>query len=1011
MLNNRVGNYRRGLTLRLSTVVSVLACVALLGTASLLCAQPTSSPVAWAFGTAAGTETLTITPSAALTATPTVLTQGATGLDFTSAGGTCARGSASSCTVNVKFAPTTNGLRFGAVVLTDSNGTTAVPLSGVGTGAAAIFVPGTISTLAGVQYLTPDSAECIENGDNGAATAAHFCGPNSFAFDGSGNLYIADWQNAVVRKVSTKGTISLFAGIPAGSGKSLCTTTGTGGTPDAYGDGCVATQATLSYPEAVMVDGAGNLYITDSGDNMVRVVNAKTSVISIFAGTPSPSSGCKPASPATQSTVPYTGDGDAATSAVMCYPNALAEDTNGNIYISDYFNNMIHVVTPSTGIINTVVGNSTVSALAPPSCATAGTITVGDGCLANATFLTEPQDITFDGAGNLYIADYLDNAIRKVTGESVTSSGAVTIGTITSIAGSQSTNHTGDGGPATAATIDGPFGVRVDGAGNVYFSENYGNTIREISTSGIISTVAGEFVQSSGVSGLGVTGYTGDGGPATSAQLNAPTRIAVDGVGNIWIADYGNNVVRAVNVSGVNVTVNKVVTPNTVTVPAFASTSVGAASTAQDVTLMNNGTSPLSLTVPVGVPTDFNLNGTGNTCIASAFPLAAGGTCVFAIEFEPTVSGSIAENLLLTDNSVTGATQDIALSGTSIAETQTITFANPGTQVYGGTLTLNATASSGLAVSYSITAGSSIASLSGDVLSFSGTGSVTVQATQAGNGSYAAATPVSQQFSVGTETQTITFANPGTQTYGSGAITLNATASSGLTITYTVTTGNSIASVSGSSLTLTGAGSVTIQASQPGNTNIAAATPVSQTFNVVEAAYTLPSPSAVAAVSIASAGGSGTTTFSVTSQNYAGTINFTTNVSTTNGTAGDVTASASPVTLTAGGTGTSTLTITTTSGAANHAPKLPWKGAGALMACAVLLGAPFSLRRKRTMAVVLTGLAISLVGFMMACSSGGSSTPTPTPTQAARTYTVTVTPAGTGTVANPAALTVTVTVQ
>jgi subtilase family serine protease len=170
---------------------------------------------------------------------------------------------------------------------------------------------------------------------------------------------------------------------------------------------------------------------------------------------------------------------------------------------------------------------------------------------------------------------------------------------------------------------------------------------------------------------------------------------------------------------------------------------------------------------------------------------------------------------------------------------QTITFPNPGTQTYGvGTITLTATASSGLAVTYSVTSGP--ATVSGSTLTITGAGSVTVQASQAGNSTYAAATPVSVTFTVNQEPQTIAFPNPGTQTYGAGAVTLAATASSGLAVTYSVTSGP--ATVSGSTLTITGAGLVTVQASQAGNTNYLAATPVSVTFTVNQASQTITFP-------------------------------------------------------------------------------------------------------------------------------------------------------------------------
>jgi hypothetical protein len=247
--------------------------------------------------------------------------------------------------------------------------------------------------------------------------------------------------------------------------------------------------------------------------------------------------------------------------------------------------------------------------------------------------------------------------------------------------------------------------------------------------------------------------------------------------------------------------------------------------------------------------------------------------------------------------------------------------------------------------------------------------------------------------------QTITFPNPGTQTLGVAPITLTATASSSLPVSYSVISGP--AAVSGSTLTITGVGSVMVRATQSGNTTYAAATPVSVSFAVVATpTYTLAgSPT----ISLA-AGSSATVTLSLTSTNYAGTVIL---AASSNSTA--VSASASAVTLTAGSSATSTLTITAGPNAANHAPEIKWRSGRTMVFCVLLLGASFTLRRKRAMTSLMAAFTFSLAGFLMSCG-GGSSTTKPTAV-AARTYTITVTPTGTGTVTNPQVVSITVMVQ
>jgi uncharacterized protein (TIGR03437 family) len=346
--------------------------------------------------------------------------------------------------------------------------------------------PGTITTIAGNQALGIGYT-----GDGAAATSAQLNLPFQAVFAG-GNLYISDQVNNVIRYVTgSTGIITTIAGDNiAGYTK----------------DGVAATTSELSSPTGIWVDSSGDLYIADTGNAAVRMVNTK-GIISTVAGV--------------ESTPGYQGDGFGALSAELLKPSSVAFDSAGNMYIADSGNNVIRKVTPSTAanpdVISTYAGlyNGGVPGY------------LGDGKPATEAELSDPVAIALDSAGNLYIADSNNSVIRKVTAST---------GIITTIAGQGPTasNYFGDGGPAIFAHLDHPKGVAVDAAGNVYISDTFNQRIRMVSPNGIINTVVG----------TGVLGYSGDGGAAVAAQLNFPAGLSIDSAGNIYIADNGNSVIR-----------------------------------------------------------------------------------------------------------------------------------------------------------------------------------------------------------------------------------------------------------------------------------------------------------------------------------------------------------------------------------------------------------------------------------------------------------------------------------
>ena len=336
------------------------------------------------------------------------------------------------------------------------------------------------------------------SGDGGIADSAKLNSPFGVAVDASGNLFIADEYNKVIRKVSTNGIITTVAG---------------NGTYGYSGDGGSATSAKLNYPTGVAVDASGNLFIADEENHRIRKVST-SGVITTVAG---------------NGTKGYNGDGGIADSAELYYPTGVAVDASGNLFIADQYNNRIRKVSKS-GIITTVAGNGY----------GAGTNNggySGDGGSAISAELNGPNDVAVDAIGNLFIADQGNNVIRKVS----------TTGIITTVAGNGILGYSGDGGSADSAELNYPTGVAVDASGNLFIADYNNHRIRKVSTNGITTTVAGN----------GTPGYSGDGGSADSAELYYPSGVAVDASGNLFIADLNNNRIREVIGGAVPVTITK----------------------------------------------------------------------------------------------------------------------------------------------------------------------------------------------------------------------------------------------------------------------------------------------------------------------------------------------------------------------------------------------------------------------------------------------------------------------
>jgi sugar lactone lactonase YvrE len=603
---------------------------------------------AQAVGTTGGEQSITVKAGAAGTvASIGILTQGISGLNFAAGIGanTCASATLAvnnTCSVSVTFTPAWPGLRSGAIVLLDSASRVlgTAYISGAGIGGLGVLRTGNILPVAGNGFIAPPIL------DGGNAIAAPLDSPSSVALDGAGNLYIADRGHNRIRKIdAASGIIATIAG---------------NGLAAYSGDGLASTDpgVSLSSPSGVDVDGAGNVYIADTANNVIREIVAATGIISTIAGSGAPGG---------------NGDDGAATSATLNQPRGVTIDASGNLYIADTANHRIRRVDPFTGIITTIAGNG----YTDPSTGAGGDS--GYGGAANQAELSFPYAVAFDPAGNMYIADSGNNAVRIVA----ISGGVLSASSIiNTYAGIGAAGYAGDSDSAAAAELNAPSGVAVDAAANVYIADTGNDTIRKVSGStGLISTIArnnvGEYVYNNG-------------GPY-AVSIYGPLGLMLDGAGDLYFADALNNRIREIqsNFGILDYT--------------GAPVSQGSQSAAQSMIVENDGNAPLDL---ASIAPDSNSAVDASTTCAAAPPsLAVNDNCIVAAVFAPTAVG----DPLLGHVNVAAATPDspldIELIGDAIAVGQTSTALtsslNP--SGFGQAVTLTATVSAGSSLSGTVT--------------------------------------------------------------------------------------------------------------------------------------------------------------------------------------------------------------------------------------------------------------------------------------------------------------------
>ena len=456
-------------------------------------------------------------------------------------------------------------------------------------------------TAAGVWSNFAGSGTAGYSGDGGPAAAAELAAPHDLTVDMGGDVVIADGTR--VREASATGMIWTVAG----DGYVL-----------AVGDGMPATSAILHQPAAVALDAAGNLFIADTGTERIRVVPA-SGIIETLAGT---------------GTAGYNQDGVAATAGELDAPTGIALDPWGNLFLADRNNQRVREI--AAGIINTFAGTGGVGTgqeglapadtplrgprgvcagkdgsvyivdtdnhrvlVAPPQ----GTVSTfagngspgdaGDGGAARLGQLNRPGACAIDGSGDVFIADTYSHRIRKVTPD----------GVIHSVAGTGIPGYGGDGGSACAAALYAPAGVAVDGNGEVFIADTGNHAIRVVTTDGIIHTIAGN----------GVAGFAGDGGDAAAAQLSSPAGMLLDGAGNLYFADTGNNRVRLLAPQSGTEAVGPAPVSGPLALVNAASQVQGAVAPGEIVTIYGTGLGP-----PSGVTGSFDASGVIGDLLAGA---------------------------------------------------------------------------------------------------------------------------------------------------------------------------------------------------------------------------------------------------------------------------------------------------------------------------------------------------------------------------------------------------------
>ena len=365
--------------------------------------------------------------------------------------------------------------------------------------AQSTYEPYTFTTLAGLAQFDLNGDPVGDSSADGAGSEARFAGPSGVVADSTGTVYVADAHNNTIRKVTPAGVVTTLAGLagPDGSGSA----DGTGSAARFYG------------PSGVAMDSAGNVYVADSYNNTIRKVTL-AGVVMTLAGLAGPNGSGSGSADGTGSAAQFNG------------PSGVAVDSAGNAYVADTGNHTIRKVTPA-GVVTTLAG-------------LAGSDGSADGTGSEARFYG-PSGVAMDSTGNGYVADTENHTIRKVT----------PAGVVTTLAGLTQPNPDGLGGfvggsadgTGSAARFHYPYGVAVDSAGNVYVADAGNHTIRKVTATGVVTTLGGLAGSFGSVDGTGSAARFGS-YPTCCGYPPGPYGVAVDGAGNVYVADTLNNTIR-----------------------------------------------------------------------------------------------------------------------------------------------------------------------------------------------------------------------------------------------------------------------------------------------------------------------------------------------------------------------------------------------------------------------------------------------------------------------------------